>query len=683
MSTSALKTSYYPAKEEFDQFVASLPANTENLSFSQKSDLSLKAWELLDKGLPYSDRPIGLYYFYHFLALRGESEQDEVPPQLVDAVSYSLAEKDISEYLSLLDKDKLYEVSQIRGELQTFALRLDEFVINEELFGEWESIKKASEEFLMNEPGLPLPFLETYMRAYNHYCYKAKRPDARLYEIAKQVLDLSTDLKYAIPHADGIVNDEENLRVYQKETLPPEDAKKILALEELQEYVEAEFGGDLRVRSTLGKAVNFLTKEGREQRKLEKEVQAEWCGRIRRTGRSRSPYVHGFSEFLCSFVYMGTDDVKKAIKSLEDSYNAGFDRGVVAALLSHIHDGLKNKTEAARFAQIALDFLHIESIEEAKELKWNDLILTIKAAGQEPQFVTRLWKAIQEKNFQKREEIINALEPKIQKARKENLEQRTKIGIEFLDSLIPLTQTDEALIQGKKFSEIMIDTHSADLLVLSLEEIDLFGKTGLDQLLSFYNPAISVQAAIEYIDNLMKEKYGNIAMQIGACMESFPNLMATIPIVKKYIAQFVQNGNQDSALKLTEFAIEKRPSVKAPSFYDAIRPLQKSLHEKQQWLDEIALISKARKILQEKEFSEATTDLTEAYVAALNIEKSLNQKDKLLKDAESENLSDERLKNIRVEVDALLNRRKKIIIWSAVAVGALIVIAIIIAILFK
>lgn len=683
MSTSTLKTSYYPAKEEFDQFVASLPTNTENLSFSQKSDLSLKAWELLDKGLPYRDRPICLYYFYHFLPLPGGSEQDEISDELLDAISYSLAEKNISEYLSLLDKDKLYEVCQIRGELQTLALRVHEFVINDELFGEWESIKKASEEFLTNEPALSIAFLEAYMTAYNHYCYKTKRPEARLYEIAKQVLDLSTDLKYAIPHAYFIVNDEVNLRVYQKETLPPEDAKKILALEELQEYVEAEFGGDSRVRSTLGKAVNFLTKEGREQRKLEKEVQAEWCGRIRRTGRSRSPYVHGFAEFLCSFVYTGTDDVKKAIKSLEDAYNAGFDRGMVAGILSHIHDRLKNKAEAARFAQIALDSLSIESMEEAKKHKWDDLILTIKAAGQEPKFATRLWKTIQEKNFQKHEEMINALEPKIQGARKENLEQRTKIGIELLDSLISLAQTDEALIQGKKFSEVMIDTRSAELLVLSLEEIDLFKNAGLNQLLSFYDSQISVQATIDYLDSLMNQKFGNIATNVNECMKSFPNLMAIISIVKKYVAQFIQNNHQDSALKLTEFAIEKRPSVKAPSFYDAIRPLQKSLHEKQQWLDEIALISKTRKILQEKEFSEATTDMTEAYVAALNAEQSLTRKDRLLKQAESEDLTDDRLKTMRTEINSLLDRRKKIITRVAIGVGALIVIGIIIAILLK
>lgn len=54
MQQSNVKSSFYPAKDEFDHFIASLPTNPDALSFSQKNDLSLKAWELLNSGIPMS-----------------------------------------------------------------------------------------------------------------------------------------------------------------------------------------------------------------------------------------------------------------------------------------------------------------------------------------------------------------------------------------------------------------------------------------------------------------------------------------------------------------------------------------------------------------------------------------------------------------------------------------------------
>lgn len=456
-------------------------------------------------------------------------------------------------------------------------------------------------------------------------------------------------------------------------------------LEEFEESVMDEFGSGVRVHGALGKAVGFLTKEGRAQRAMQKEIQADWVGRIRRSwGRSSSPYVYGYAEYLCAFVYMGTDDIKKAIKSFEDALRSGFDNGLVLSFLFYIHDQLKHKTEAAQWAQKALDYCSVESEKEAEENDFeHQLVLAIKSVGQEPQFVQRIWQSILDQNSQKSTEIIKALEPNIEAARKENVVSRTKMGIEILDQLISVAQTDKILSEGKTPNGTMIDSRSAELLDLSLEEIELFKNSGTDKLVAFYSSQIPLQAALEYLEDLVKNKFGDIAANIEECIKTFPNMMATIQTVKKFVAQFIEQDQQDSALILAEYAIEKRASTKTPALYDAICPLQKSLHEKHQWIDEIALISKSRKILQEEEFSKATSDLTEAYLAALNEEQSLSQKDKLLKEAESESLSDDRLRSLRAEVNSLLARRKKILTWTAITIGAVILVAILIVNLLK
>jgi|GEM_PF-6217187 len=71
----------------------------------------------------------------------------------------------------------------------------------------------------------------------------------------------------------------------------------------------------------------------------------------------------------------------------------------------------------------------------------------------------------------------------------------------------------------------------------------------------------------------------------------------------------------------------------------------------------------------EKINKQATIDLTEAYLQLLGIEKSLNEKNLLLKETVAEQLQDERLNKIRVDVDALLYKRKKMLINVGIILG--------------
>jgi tetratricopeptide (TPR) repeat protein len=678
-----LKPGFYAAKEDFDRFVSALPKDESQLAPSARGELALAAWKLFQAGIPHRHRPMCLYYFYHFLPLDSEAATGESVSQLYDASVSSLLDREVRKYVSLLNGEELFEVCQQRGTLKLIALSLPEFVLDDAKFSEWDSIKRSSEEFLNGEAAPPISFLESYMYALQHYCYKTKRADANLYKSAVQVLDLSTDLR-AIEVARSLVNDDGNLRAYQRSQCQPRDAKKILALESLEEQVMAEFGHAVRISNTVGKALGMLTKASRERRAAEKDYQSQWVGRIKGTGNSAVPYVSGYAEYLCAWVYMGTDDIKKALKSLERALESGFDPGIVLTFLHNINDTLKNRDAAARWAQRLLDYTNVGSLQEAEGSEFDrSLMLTIKAAGLQPQFSSRFWNTILTTNSEKQGTIIGGLEPKIRTARNENLQQRTEAGIALLDSLISTTETDEALANGKSLSDISIETPKTELINLSLEEIDLFTTAGQDQLLLFTNPTIELHAAIEYVRSLHHLRYSDIGRDVDQSIAVFPNLMASIPVFKDLVSQCANSGQLAAAQKLTSFAISKRPQTKVVGFYGAIQPLRKAVHRDRPPAEEIVLIAKTRRLLHDPELAEATRDLTEAYVAALTTEKSLTEKDRLLKGADSEGLADERLSAIRSEVTALLERRKKIIIWTALISGAVLLIVIIIAALVR
>src|SRR5258707_14055543 len=64
----------YPAKEEFDRFVSSLPMDERVLPSTVQANLAFNAWEMYRQGLPHRDRPTCLFYFYHFLPLYREAK---------------------------------------------------------------------------------------------------------------------------------------------------------------------------------------------------------------------------------------------------------------------------------------------------------------------------------------------------------------------------------------------------------------------------------------------------------------------------------------------------------------------------------------------------------------------------------------------------------------------------------
>lgn len=665
----------YPAKHRFDEYRVSIAEHRDVLSFSEKAQLALEALEMFRKGLPYRDRPDCLYCFYHFVPIDDDAtdSQPEEAKDLVDASVSSLVDPQIAECIQLLDAEKLQEVCEVRGKLQALALQLPNVHRDSDVAENWLAIKEAAEKFLVSEPAVSVRFLESYMSAFNHYCMKSKSADARVYELAKQVIEVSTDLD-AIRKASCVLHNEEHLREYMKKKAPPSDAKAIYQLEELEQAVEAEFGHERKIHGAVGKALGLLTKAGRERRRMEKDVQTEWVVRISRTGSSSFPYLKGYREYLNAIVYVGTDDVNRAIRSLDNASEVGFDSGPVLSLLFGIHDMLKHEDEATRCAQKLLDQLEYDGRDDTRRNKFDDqLILTIRAKGKEPLSASRIWESIAQRNSGKQRELVRRLEPKVLSARKENLEARVKAGMSLLDEVIAVERSDAALNARQKLRDVMVQTPLAQLAVLSLEEMDVFQQRGANGIELLFCPEISLQSATNFLHaaagHLAEINGRNIEECIGRC----PNLFASVIILKKYVAEFSVSGDLEATLKLVKHAIDMRPSGKTPALYTVIRPSQKTLHERRRLKDEIEIISSVRRLLLGKEVQEAKIDLTAAYLEYINDCKSAKKRMQLLLDAKAKELDDGRFDELRSSVERQLHKSKLILRWIAASIFAILI----------
>lgn len=679
-------SSFYPGKREFETFVASLPKDEKNLTQKDQFSLALKVAEMFNKGIPHKDRPTCLYYFYHFLGLEAANPDDpDILNQFKSLPDYavsSLSEPSILEYIKLLDSNKLYEICQIRGEIKMFNIGLIQYVAGE-LTADWDILSKEAEKFLAAEPCQAQTFLEFYFRGINKYCNKNKVQEPRRYELDKNVWDTSTDLDH-LKSAWLYLNDSEVIRAYKKDTLPPKELKKLLKLEQIEQEVIAEFGENWRGRTAVGKALQSLTKKGREQRKVLSEIRDEWYGNIKhQCGWSlfdNDPYIKGYVAYLNAYVCGGTEDWKGAVKELKSALENKFDPQNVLILLVMLLDGMKKYDEAVHYAQQLLDLSCVEENEQ-KEEHLQEVLLVFKQASQKPLWANRIWEARAKENEQKLPSIIAELEPQIASARKANIAQRTKAALELLDKIVIVSKADDALNNSLPFSELNIDSPIDEFLELSIEEIEPFYNAGIDKLKPLYSSSASLDDLLKYNGAVIDQIYGNIVENFDSALRNFPNTLACIPIAKKLIAEFISLNKQEIALRLVDHLISEH-SNKVKGLYDAIKPIQQVYHNQQQWHKEIELISKLRKLLHEREHKQATSDLIEAYVQLLTIEKSLNKKNNLLKSAESEQLHDDKLTNIRMEVDSLLKKRKKLLIRLGIIGGAAVLLFIIIYALF-
>lgn len=686
----SVHVSIYPGKRDFEQFVANIPKDEKSLTQKELFALAINAAEIFGKGIPYSDRPYCLYLFYHFLGVNPVSaEKTDIDqfPELPEYAISSLMDPQILEYIKLLDADKLYEVCQIRGELKSINIGLID-VIKGTAGRNWDDISEDAETFLKSEPCLSREFLDDYLCAMNKNCADSECLQPRQYELAGMVWNHSTD-ENALAEAWATLNDVDVIRKYKKETLDPKEAKKVFNLERVEQEITTEFGDIWRGRTMLGKAFQMLTKEGREERKAITELRDRWYGDIKHKGGwsilGNDPYVKGYVAYLNAHVSGGTEDWKGAVKQLKDALEYGFDPVKTLSILIAVLDWLKKPEEAAQYAQqlidkacITEDYIKNEKSDELMQR----ILLIFKQINLRQQWADRIWKTRAQENLSHIPSVISELSQQTKSARELNLKNRTLAGFSLLDRLVSLELCDEAINTNTSFSDVRIESPIESLLELSLEEINIFQKVGTEIFAYFYEDTLTLHNLLEYNKSLINEKWGNLAVNLDIALANFANTLACLPYASTKIASLSDAGQYEPAKRLVEHLLDKR-TRKVAGLYTAIEPILQYHRANLEWHTIIAVCKKARGFLLEPEYSQATAAMIEAYVELLSNEKSLNEKDRLLQAAESEHLDDIRLSAMREEVDALLNRRRRIRNRILVVCGGLIVVAALLIAIFK
>jgi hypothetical protein len=661
--------SFYPGKKTFDAFIENLPNNERGLSSHDVLSMSQEASEILREGIPYRDRSLCIYYFYHFLGMAlKDSKGNNLDNQYEELAKYaisSLYNQDVPEYLKLLSAEKLYEVCQIRGEIKAYNIELIQFISgkSKRLLAD---IVNEAEDFLTTEPCLPKTFLEWYHKALLFH----GADKAREYELAKLVWDTSTDFD-SLNFAWDSLNDAENIRAYKKKTLPPEEVEKVLLLEQIEEEVMSEFNTDWHSRNMIGKALQFLSKSGREEKKALDELQLEWVKIIKKplSFSGNDPYVNGYAAYLKAFVKGGTEDFKGAVKELKKALDQEFDPFEVLIVLVPLLVSLKKDNEALNYAQMLLDIMGLQENEE-KDKGYQNIIDIFEKYGQDPIWADRLWKDKVEENKNKHDSIIKDIELKIESSKATIIEKRVERSIKLLDNFFPVTKADDALNNNISFSSVKIpNTIIDEIFELSIEELEVFNKQGVEKLSFLFESEVYLIDLHNYNEMIMKNYFDNIFDKIEDAIKVFPNTLSSIKIAEIYIAELV-NSEKIEPAKILASHICKMRNESVEGIYHAIEPIQKAYNKSNQFRAEIDTIKEVRKLLSQNELVQANKDLIEAFIQLIESEKSLSSKNRFLKEAETDGLTDNRLKKIRSDVDAQINKRKKMLIKAGVIIGA-------------
>lgn len=674
--------SFYPAKKDYDNLVKNLH-DIKKMDINQRSKVCLEIYKYFELGIPYQDRGPALNYYYQLMPLTGRvefsKEQEKLAgSQIMDAFNNI----DLINYIRTIEPAELFDVCQIRGELYAYLL-FESFENNfDELKKNWASVFEEAEEFMNNEPCIPIRFLEDYMHAM--FLCNIEKQIARVYELSEQVLENSINLKY-IEIAYLNVKDPEYLRAYKKKIMKSNDIEKLLLLENLEKEVEAEFGGSARyTKNIAGKAFNMITKEGRERRAAQKDYQQEWILRIMRTARSSEPYIKGYAEFLSYLVYRSTDDMKKGIKALEKAYEFGFDEYVVLHNLYHMHNELKHNQETIKYAQKCLDLIGYNNVDEIKDITFEyQYYLSIKKYGAEPLLADKIWKQIAEQNKAVKHKIIEELKPKVDIFREEDKKRRILKGMKIFDSILLPDLVEKGFQTVGGVNGVILQTPVEELLKNSLEEFDFFISTGADSLYKMYQGKIGLTEFLNYFEKLLEKNGINLFQELKKSAEEYPNFVGCIPLLKNNIDKFISLGKPAEAEFIIKHAVSIRTGIKASLLYRAVNPFVEFLKEPVQLIKKIEILELIRPFLYDSEYALATQELVSAYIGIINNEKSPVKKDKYLKETEKLELKDSRFDELRKEVDESLYKRKKLFQKIAITSGVAIILIVIILLVIK
>lgn len=675
---------FYQGNQLFESLIEKYFKHFDSIQQSEKPKILTKLIDSYNHGLPYSKRPLFLFYFTKLLFYSDLGDINEEIKRIVYFFTTTIHGEEFIDYLMQLEHEQLFEVVQMRGDLYADVCNLTYFIIKKETTLSWEQAEEMADSYLDNEPCISIPFLEKYFHAYYTLYSKEniKFSTKKLVDLSNQILEYSKE-KSMITLAWIAKNDDSILREYNKETLSEKDLLTLNNLTILDQQLIEEFGDyeeHTEFSSKFGKAlVGLLSKERKEQRREQKEVQRKVIHEIKMTGRSNKTYLKGYISFLSSIVYLGTDDLKKGLKSLDDAYDLGFDPELLLSRICQLNVALKNKEKAAENAQELMNKLLFDSYEKARNNEFGlELIVVIEDAGNKPYFSDKIINDIIEKSDTRMKNYVAQLGGEVEPICKKIEQERIEKGIKLIDSLIDNTAIDKCISENSNIENLNYKSDIQNLIGLSLEELDLFIVKKGDYLFDLFSGTINAKKILNYTNLIRDEVIQDINGNLEKILISYPALSSNIVIASQYLENLISKNNLDGSIKLVRQLIDKRDIKRDIGILDLIRKVVDKINSENRFKESIELLRKGKNIFGEKELQDADLILKDTYFSYISFEKSPIKRDNILKEVESDNLhaNDERFKKLRIQINNELNKRKKIIMMASGIVIVVIVIVI-------
>ncbi len=677
---------FYPGYDGYKKLTEKDLSNLEGVEKSEIPGILIKLIDFYEQGLPYSLRPVFLDAFYSLLITDGYDVRPGAMEKIHNFFLETIANPDYKDYLFFLNENKLFENAQFRGDIYAENIDLSLIILDKKVNLPWAETVEMAENFLKNEPAISIPFYEKYFTAFANTYQKENThlSTIKLFDLAETILKYSIDSTF-IKYAWTIKHDDVFMRNFYKETFAGNDLQDLNKLERLEDDLVKEFGeieSHNHFSSKGGRMlVNVLSREKKEERREQKLFQQQTIANISIEVKSKENYCKGYKEYLSAIVYFGTDDLKKGISSLEAASAYGFDPDSILEMLLSLYSDTKKIDKAADLAQELITICGILNIEEAQSDQFNDDYLkAIEKANRQPAFFDQQIAKIIVENKININQHINDLSKEIKPRQDEIVKARIDKGIQLLDSLIDNQIIDKAIHENQILEQLTVEANIQDLQHQSLEELKPFIEAGSKDLVQLYEGTITLKRLIEYVNNVRLIVQSEKDENIDFLIRTFPNLCASAVIGNELSMEAVHNGDSNGGIKLLNHIFEKRDEKRNLGFLEPIKLLVAKLNSDNRFNESIVLLKKGSKIMGDEESSAASDLLKETYLMFIESEKSPVKRNKILLEAEEQDLhqNDDRFTKYRKEINNQLNKRKKtILIASGIALVVVVVVILI------
>ncbi|MGE5409568.1 MAG: hypothetical protein ACM3MI_01315, partial [Clostridiales bacterium] len=599
-------------KEAFDLFLQSLPSDKEIVDIQRKVDLSISAFEIYTKSLPYKLRPICLYYFYHYFPLnindgntdsKLDSQQLQEKLELLnDYAEESLKNEEIKKYLGLLGSSDYFEVLQIRGEIEALCSGLNDYLdLAPDI--EWSEIQDSVLDFLEKEPICSASLLEKFFSGLSKYYSDNNLKTSIRYKVAQKIWDCSTNLDM-LNGAWLCLNNPGDIFEFKKSTLAESEVKKLLRLENIEKEIMDSFDDNRLSRSQ--------PKKGRIRQLFLDDFCLSWIKRIEDslTLFNNDNYVKGYAEFLKGYICYASGHFSRALRELHNAYLHQYNPVIVLIYMVNILEAANKCSDAVEYAQQTIKMLSADKEDLKKEECLQKVTRVLKRTNTEPVHSNSIILERAKENESTRADLMTILDRATEENKIKDKNERTMCGIRLFDQLIDPFEINQMFVSPYLLDERFVIVPVTLIELAGLDELDLFDLNIENNDCSVMQE-ITLNLLLSFNAQLICKRFVMLEDKTNGLIREFPNSLACIFIIEKVIQYLLRTVELKPILELAVYLSSQLKGNPVPGLYKVLEPLRLRLDNAGMYEDEINFIAAISGCLSNEELKIANAELNE------------------------------------------------------------------------